>query len=139
MALACQPLAAQTDVLESLADANPGTVNYIYVSKPMLKSMMMLPEKIRDSDMLESVELLTVSNDSVASLVDDRLRDYTRNGGMELVSSVRSEDHSSDIYGRKRRDTFRELVLVKRGDEAPLSVVIIKGDLPPSDLEELFL
>lgn len=136
-------LMAQTPVLEHLADDNPAAVKYIYVSKPMLKAMDTLPELdrvpwMKQSHNFNSVELLTVGSDSVAGVAASQLRDYTAERGMELFSSVRSESHSSNIYGlRKGKRNLSELVLIKQGGEAPLSVVIIKGQISPLALKGL--
>lgn len=119
--------------------ANIPNVEYVYVSKSMLKSLESLDNDselnfIRSAKELNSVEILSCDNAENIAEVNEKLNEAANE--LELLSKVKSEHKNINIYGKRSGDGLSEILVISPAQDKVVAV-FIKGNMDAETLKSI--
>jgi len=128
---------AQNNDFEKIA--NIPNVEYVYVSKSMLKSLESLDNDgelnfIRSTKELNSVEIISCDNAENIAEVNEKLNEVANE--LELLSKVKSEHRNINIYGKRRGDGLSEILVISPAHDKVVAV-FIKGNMDAETLKSI--
>ncbi|MCM1389414.1 MAG: DUF4252 domain-containing protein [Bacteroides sp.] len=130
-------VSAQNNDFEKIARIP--NVEYVYVSKSMLKSLESLDSAsefnfIRSAKELNSVEIISCDDADNIAEVNDKLSEATND--LELLSKVKSENKNINIYGKRHGDGLSEILVISPMHEKVVAV-FIKGNMDAETLKAI--
>ncbi len=116
---------AQNDNFEKIAEIS--NVEYVYVSKSMLKSLESLDSDgdlnfLRSAKDLKSVEILSCEDADNIDEVNEKLVQAANE--LEILSKVKSEGKNISIYGKRHGDGLSEILVISPARDKIVAVFI---------------
>ena len=114
-------------------------VEYVYISKSMLKSLEPLDSAgelsfIHSTKDLNSIEILSCDDAENVAEVKSMLADATDD--LELLSKVKSGQKNIDVYGKRQGDGLSEMMVISPTAEKVVAV-FIKGYMDAETLKSI--
>ena len=114
-------------------------VEYVYVSKSMLKSLESIDNDselnfIRSAKELNSVEILSCDNAENIAEVNEKLNEAANE--LELLSKVKSDNKNINIYGKRHGDGLSEILVISPAQDKVVAV-FMKGNMDAETLKSI--